>query len=300
MQPYNTQKFEVKDHVPSILPEGRWKMVWHDEFDGTALDRSKWDTRLYMMGRRAEHWVEDAFELDGKSNIIFRIEKRNGIYCSTQLQTGYNFMDLPGVEYDFAANENKKVENEVVNYFQWPIGEIKKPKFMHRYGYYECRCKMQEKEGWWSAFWLQSPVIGATMNPEESGVEVDIMEQFWRTAREPHHIVSSNNHWNGYGAQYETTGEQWASLRETEDGYHTFGLEWTPEAYYYFVDGMLVRTIRAPLPVSQREQFILLTTEVTGYRNSWCRDWSAQEEAVAAGDRWIVDYVRVFDRVPEK
>ena len=32
------QKFEVKDHEPSFLPEGNWKLVWADEFDGTELD----------------------------------------------------------------------------------------------------------------------------------------------------------------------------------------------------------------------------------------------------------------------
>ena len=46
-------KYEVSGHEPSYLPEGRkWKLVWHDEFDGKELDRSKWDFRLCMMGKR--------------------------------------------------------------------------------------------------------------------------------------------------------------------------------------------------------------------------------------------------------
>ena len=40
------KKFDVKDHEPSILPDGEWKLVWADEFDGTELDRTKWDFRL--------------------------------------------------------------------------------------------------------------------------------------------------------------------------------------------------------------------------------------------------------------
>ena len=48
-----------------------------------------------------------------------------------------------------------------------------KPTFMHRYGYYEVRCKLQQTDGWWSAFWTQSPSIGTTYDPEWSGVEVD-------------------------------------------------------------------------------------------------------------------------------
>ena len=46
------QKYEVKGHEPSFLPEGhKWQLAWSDEFDGTELDESKWDYRLSMMGK---------------------------------------------------------------------------------------------------------------------------------------------------------------------------------------------------------------------------------------------------------
>ena len=166
---------------------------------------------------------------------------------------------------------------------------------MHKYGYYECRCKMQQKEGWWSAFWLQSPIIGTTLNPEFSGVEVDIMEQFWRTKYEPHNIITHNNHWNGYGTQHQSTGAFRVPLKETEDGYHIFGLEWTDEYYRYYVDGEMTWEVKAPYPVSQTEQFILISTEAVGYRASGWSQWEDLEKA--EGDTFTVDYVRVFDEV---
>ena len=33
-------KYEVQGHEPSLLPEGRWELVWADEFDGNELDHS--------------------------------------------------------------------------------------------------------------------------------------------------------------------------------------------------------------------------------------------------------------------
>ena len=40
------KKFEVKDHEDSLLPDGmEFELVWSDEFDGTELDRTKWDYR---------------------------------------------------------------------------------------------------------------------------------------------------------------------------------------------------------------------------------------------------------------
>ena len=45
---------EVKDDLPTP-PEGKtWKLVWHDEFDGTKLDETKWD--VPPDGRRRDGW----------------------------------------------------------------------------------------------------------------------------------------------------------------------------------------------------------------------------------------------------
>ena len=288
------QEYKVERHASSFLPDGEWKMVWNDEFDADQLDRSKWDFRYSMMGKRAKHFVGEEGISFENSDLVFHLIEKDGVYCTTQLQTGYNFMDNAGEEYDPTSAEMHTHSEAGQNYFTWPIGKIREPKFMHKYGYYECRCRMQQKEGWWSAFWLQSPVIGSTLDPQISGVEIDIMEQFWRTKFEPHNSITHNNHWNGYGSQHETTGAYTVKLQPTVDGYHRFGVEWTPEYYRYFVDGVMTWEVRAPYPVSQREQFILLTTEAVGYRCATWHQWDDLRDAV--GDTWRVDYVRVFDR----
>lgn len=52
------KKFEVNGHEPSFLPEGEWKLVWADEFDGTELDRSKWDFRLNFWGKPFDAYTD--------------------------------------------------------------------------------------------------------------------------------------------------------------------------------------------------------------------------------------------------
>ena len=274
------------EHAKSLLPAGKkWKLVWHDEFDGTELDMSKWSYRLHLMQKRQMTFTDQGASLDGKGNLVLSLIEKDGHYYSTQLQTGENFLDRPGVEFE-------------ENGFRWPIAKFSKPKFMHKFGYYEIRCKLQTQEGWWSAFWLQSPVIGSTPNPEECGVEVDIMESFRRD-----NTISHNNHWNGYSGDYQWTGSGDIPLEETPDGYHTFGLDWSPDGYVYYVDGK--ETWRCPGPVSHREQFILVTTECMGYR--WLHPLTGEpdksdfpdpllQQAVLP-DAFIVDYVRVYDEV---
>lgn len=87
--------FEVKNHAPSLLPDGfDFRLVWSDEFDGDTLDESKWDYRLCMMGKRHPAWTDQGVRIEN-SCAVFTIFEENGEIVSSQLQTGYNFMDAP-------------------------------------------------------------------------------------------------------------------------------------------------------------------------------------------------------------
>ena len=271
-------KFEVNDHESSLLPEGRkWKLVWADEFDGTELDRTKWDYRLYMMGKRHRTWGNEGVELDGQSHAVFSVYEKDGEICSCQLQTGYNYMDEPSA----GADENSSNSGIV-----WPIAPFRKPKFLHRYGYYECRCRLQQKSGWWSAFWMQSPMIGCCPDARVAGIEVDIMESF-HPGRLHHHC----NHYGGYSVQDHRMVTAGHGMDLDVNVWHTFGLLWTPEGYTYYVDGEVDGHIAGP--VSQTPEFLLISTEVNGYRTK--QQCATEEARAAVGDTFMVDYVRVFD-----
>ena len=97
------QKFTLADHEDSLLPDGNWKLVWNDEFDGNELDRTKWAFRMSMMGKRHYAWSDKAVHLDGNGNVVFDIIMEDGHPVSSQLQTGYNFMDEPVQQTTFAV-----------------------------------------------------------------------------------------------------------------------------------------------------------------------------------------------------
>ena len=271
------KKYEVEGHEASYLPEDKnWKLVWADEFDGTELDKTKWDYRLSMMGQSWPAWTDKGVELDGKSNAVFKIFEENGKIVSSQLQTSYNFMDTPIKKTKFCGED-----------LQWQIGKLKESKYLKKYGYFECRCKLQKKKGWWSAFWIQSPIIGASLDSAQTGSEVDIMECF-----NPGDIAHHNVFTGGYGEdnKYKTAGGvEGLDINE----YHTFGLHWNKEGYTFYIDGKEDGHIDGY--VSQIPQFILISTEVNGYRKE-SRTFTEEAKA-AVGDEFIVDYVRVFDEI---
>ena len=127
------------------LPEGqRWQLAWSDEFDGTAIDTSKWD----VMGdwkRRDGFWVKEDAYLDGQGHLILRTKKDGDRYTCGAIRT--------------------------------------RGKFEHRYGYWVCRCQMPTEEGHWPAFWLHGDKVSQVGNDGRDGTEIDIMEKPWREDR---------------------------------------------------------------------------------------------------------------------
>ena len=269
--------YESQGHEPSFLPDGEWKLVWNDEFDGTELDRTKWDYRLCMMGQRWPAWTDKGVTLDGKSNAVFTLIEENGLPVSSQLQTGYNFMDEPVLRTTSFPGEE----------LQWNIGKLKESMFLHAHGYYECRCRLQQKPGWWSAFWIQSPIIGASLNSRQTGTEIDIMESF-----SPGEVIESFLHTGGYGQDRRSFGA--GNARKLDKTvFHRFGVRWDKDSYTFYTDGK--EDGKCDRNPSDCPEFILISTETCGYRSPERKPVASAFDAV--GDTFVVDYVRVFEEI---
>ncbi len=276
------KKFEVSGHEPSLLPkEYDFKLVWSDEFDGHELDRNKWNFRLRFWGKRFPAYTDEGIVLDGKSNLEIHVVEKNGEFASAQLQTGTNVFDY--------LSDDRKGGFCGDNAF-WPFDEIPTPTFMHRYGYYECRCKLQNAPGWWSAFWLQTPTPGFSGDgdPAYCGIEVDIMENFSRDG-----LVTSGMFYGNYTGKNRQDARVRYKIEETDDGFHRFGCLWTENGYVFYCDGKETARSKNGV-VSKIPQFILLTTECQGYRHTPATATKELREAKLP-DCFTVDYVRVFD-----
>lgn len=290
------EKETVAGHAPSLLPQGEWKLVFHDEFDGDTLDTSKWNYRLNFWGYRSPAFTDEGVELDGNSHMKINLLRKGDQFCSAHLQTG-------GLTFD---NPRDKDSDSF-----WPFGAKDPAKFMHRYGFWEIRCRLPKNDGWHAAFWLQAPGIGAHPDPAYGGVECDIMENY---RQHQYGTMICGNGWGGYGAECHWFGHFEYPYEETADGWHRYAVDWRPEGYYFYADGKLVGSQLAPeCPVSQVEQFMLVSTECHGYNRVFSKRGEAGDAGDANGccsgkpvpelfeatlpDCFEVDYVRVYDRV---
>ena len=245
--------------------------------------------RTNFWGRSA-HWFakpEDGC-VEVKDGLVhLKVRKLpNGQFVSPQLQTGEIMWDVPNLE-------NPKGF--------WYLGKRCKPKFAHRYGYYECRCRLQQLPGWWSAFWMQTEMQGACIDAGLAGIEHDIMESF-----DPGEVIVAAFHYDGYGPDYKSFHipaeydvapkyDGKLSLELDKPAYHTFGLLWEPDGYSVYVDGRFRG--KNGKAVSHIPEFLLISTECQWYRQNRMTGKGVKEleATAAAGDEFIVDYVRVYD-----
>lgn len=289
------KEYKVENHVSSFLPEGKeWTLAWSDEFDGEALDQSKWNFRRYFWGKLSPTFLgeEGIYVCDG--SLHMPLIKKGDDYYSVQLQTGGLTFDKP--------KDSKKF---------WPFGEYDPAKFMHKFGYYECRCKIPVNDGWHAAFWLQAPGIGSHPDARYGGVECDIMESYLKPSRNE---MICGNGWGGYGKNSKWYGHFHFPYEETEDGWHTYAVDWTKEGYIFYADGKEVGRQMAPeCPVSEVDEFVLLTTECHGYNRCFANTakrvsaagdadvWKGEPvdvlKSAVLPDEFVVDYVRVFDEI---
>ena len=157
-----------------------------------------------------------------------------------------------------------------------------KQKYETKYGYFECRVKLQKEIGHWSAFWLTSRNIGKIIgNTAKSGTEIDIFEYLSIQKNNAHQAL----HWDGYGEYHKVAGNQ-VKIPDLSKGWHTFGLLWTEKRYTFYVDNKEVWTTTKA--ISQHEEYLRLSLEVG--------EWAGDISQAKLPDSFYVDYVRVYQK----
>ena len=142
----NGEKVVTSDNQ-DIEKDG-YELVWHDEFNATELDLSKW--RYRQLGpRRDGVTTADAVQFDGTGSLYLTTSKIDGEYHAGMIGTEETFQTT--------------------------------------FGYFECRAKLQKEIGHWSAFWIQSPTVSQMGDTKITGTEIDIYEYLRRYPNRIYH-----------------------------------------------------------------------------------------------------------------
>jgi len=283
-------------------PPSGYSLVWSDGFDppGTTLDPSKWDH--FSPGVRYNGYdVPDAVSLDGQGNLV----------VSTYMD--YNFLPLDPHRYRTGSIATKRVA---------------------KYGYIEARVMFTGAPSVWSSYWFQSPTFGGVppYDPRSAGTEIDVIEHLYNSPDAP-----SALHWDAYCQRHSndppdpnpksagSAKHSGAGGTSLASGFHTYGLEWTPDVLKVTYDDLVVWTVDnapntvtdppsqitcpwsdpGPLPpsfvgpVSRAGEYIILNNEVrsdTDHPLDPATDYGPKNDP--GNPKMTVDYVSWYEPLP--
>jgi beta-glucanase (GH16 family) len=239
------------------------KLTWSDEFDGTgAPNPAKWDRPEYNRRPNSKGpdgwWSKEDSYLDGNGNLVIRVRK--------------------------IADKNKDGDP-----FDYSVGAVRTlGKFKQLYGRYDIRCQLPKQQGWWVAFWMMQGNVGSEVNAGVDGSEVDIMEAFGWTNKINHAV-----HYDGYGTAHKSVGKN-ELISGIREGFHTYTLDWYPDKYIFYVDGVEKYRTQGG-GVCNQPGYVKITGEIS--TEDWAINsyWSNDPAKAAYPDSFVVDYVRVYE-----
>ena len=152
-------------------------------------------------------------------------------------------------------------------------------------GYFECRMAFPKTTGFWGAFWMMCGQVFKEDGSGVSGAEIDIIESGECARRGVNHAI----HWDGYRAAHKSTSKFLPNRPDLYEGWHTYGLQWTKDAYVFYIDGE--ETWRTAEPgICVHPGYMKVTTEFGTWaapivpeelpdycRVDWVRAWKEEE-----------------------
>lgn len=300
--PANTASTTSAAGLPSFITRD-YKMTFHDEFDGTKLDTTKWG---YQYGCFDPAQRSQAQYTDSPDNVSVRDGYLNLTARYSPMKTKWDGTQIPrtckhgSVTYDAPFTSGMittKTKDGKVLYAAPGTGF-----------YAEARIKLPSARPSWSAFWGTG-----TKGAYPANGEIDVFES---KGYDPTHLMS-NVHTPRIGDPKKTTQHQGMMHGDTassQSEFHTYGVRKTADAIEFYFDGTLTHTVKMsdikgdnPFLDKDNNLVLMLNQMVGGSYLAKQSNWSDKtyvdatkyaddyKSADGAGATMYVDYVRVYE-----
>ncbi|MBO0793120.1 MAG: glycoside hydrolase family 16 protein [Ktedonobacteraceae bacterium] len=200
-------------------------MAWHDEFNGTQLDSSKWFAINSLGDNRYQGCCLDY----SYSSLISpnQLRVHDGMLTITTARNTTN-----GMAYKTGAITTETLSDT--------------PTFTFTYGRIDIRAKLPRGRGVWPAMWLLTSPASA-----EVSYEIDMMEML---GEDPHTIYMVDHHNND--RQYcDFKGPDYSK------GFHVFSFDWKPNKITWYVDGQNLCSTTRSIP--NKAMYIIINTALS-------------------------------------
>jgi len=250
--------------LSSVLGQD-YELVWEDNFDGDAVDLSKW---RFQTGNGCNLGI-----CGWGNNELQSYQESNSSVANGMLTITAERNSGGSPEYTSSRLRTRGLGD-------WKYGRV------------EMRAKLPFGQGVWPAFWML-PTDEVYGGWAASG-EIDIMEF---VGKDPN-IIYGTIHYGGAWPNNQNSGSTYTLPSGTpSDDFHVYSIEWEEGIIRWFVDGTLYGTRNSwntsghsfPAPFDQK--FHLLINFAVGGNFPGNPDAST-----SFPQQYVIDYVRVFQK----
>ncbi len=240
---------------------GGANLVFADEFNGPSLDTSKWRTCAW--------WAATTCSIESNNE--------QELYTPNNVSVANGMLDLQARQQSSVAWNGKTYNYTSGMISSGGLSGSSAPGFTYKYGYAEARVKVPAGQGLWPAFW--------TLPSDYSWPpEIDAMEIL---GNQPNTTYMHYHYLDGSGAE-QGPGLGWTGP-DFSAGWHTFGVDWQPNAITWYVDGVARWSFTDAAMITAKPQYLVLNLAVGG-------NWPGPANATTPfPSDYLVDYVRVWD-----
>jgi beta-glucanase (GH16 family) len=204
----------------TIPPIPGWTLVWHDEFNGSSVDTSKWSYEVNGDG-------------GGNSELQYYTARPQNSFVKDGVLT------IQAQQEDYMGKSYTSARMRTLKKGDW------------KYGRFDVRAQLPYGQGLWPAIWML-PTDWVYGGWPASG-EIDIMEELGQQTDKVYgtiHYAVNGSHRQS-GGSYVITQGTFASK------FHIFTLEWDSTGMRWFVDGAQYFTAVTGKPFDQRFHLLL-------------------------------------------
>jgi beta-glucanase (GH16 family) len=230
------------------------KLIWEENFNGKALNEKVWN---YELG-------------NGCPNICGWGNNERQVYTKNNHKLAGGKL-IVTVKKDGDTYTSTRITTAGTKEF--------------KYGYIETRAKLPVGQGIWPAFWMLGSNIKQVGWPMAG--EIDILEY---VGKEPNQVFTSLHTKDSHG---NTINTKKTEIKDIEEGFHTYAINWTEDKIEFFVDDKSVYTF-APAtkttevwPYNQPFYFIINVAVGGNFGGPEVDDKIFPQE-------FVIDYVRVY------
>jgi beta-glucanase (GH16 family) len=245
-------------------PTNDYKLVYSDEFNSSSIS-PEWNIEPY----KEAGGITDECKASGHGYFTHPSN------CSV----ANGLLTIKGSKLTHSIYQNPKN-------LKYEAGGISTGWFP-KFGYFEIKCKMPSKQGFYPAFWFYN--LSSTNWQEIDVFEYCAGKSFYEPST---HYERDNDNIHG---NHHTANSKQIQVPDISADFHTYGVEWTPDWTHYYFDGSL----RASFPTfnNQDPMIMLISLGVDVCFGGCTPDYNTvSSDGLQESQQFKVDYIRYYKK----